>query len=122
MQAQDYHVLFSQYIAVCNKALTKNKDKFPFRQIWQSVQEVNQGDIVDVQIIDDHTTPRFRMKMEQNQITEANCARQNKCCGGCIKRLWHVQTSYLQHVVENSDSYIDNPAMINWEWLQPDMK
>ena len=33
-----------------------------------------------------------------------------------------IQCSYLQEVVDNADDYINNPAMLNWDLLNGNIK
>ena len=119
MQPMDYRILFSQYLAICNQAIQENQGKFPFHQIWSAIDK-SKTETIDVQIIDDYSIPHFRMKFTDNHLTESGCARGSGCCGGCTKKRWQVAASYLNDVVDNPERYIRNPAMINWEWLQPD--
>jgi hypothetical protein len=118
MDEKDYSHLMTEYLSICNKALEKNSDKFPYKQILQSIQSKDKGETVEVHIIDDYFTPHFRIKIDQDHVKISNCAGKDGCCRACIKRQWHIQSSYLQDVIDHPDTYINNPALMNWDWLQ----
>ncbi len=119
-QPLDYNVIFAQYISVCNKALEKNADKFPFKQILSSVRARDKGEIIDVEILGNDQAAYFRLRIDADKIRAVPVCK-NKlsgtCCGGCRNRQWQTQVSYLLDVIQNEELYINNPALINWEWL-----
>jgi len=112
--------LFLDYIAVCNKALEANKDKFPFSQILAAAKI--QPDFVPthVRIIDDMVEPHFQLRLTNDHI---ECQKNCETCGGLCDQnaqKWQVKTSYLKHVIDHADDYIQNPAMLDWEWIKND--
>jgi hypothetical protein len=52
------------------------------------------------------------------QPVAAPCSKPDGCCGGCAQGVWVVSAQYLQQVVADPETYINNPAKIDWEWLQ----
>ena len=34
--AQEYDLVFQQYLEICNRAIEQNKSKFPYTEIWGS--------------------------------------------------------------------------------------
>lgn len=119
--------LFQQYLSVCNEALKKNKDKFPFKQIiaaatlqegvpmLHSDKVPHAKDEIEVCIVNDEPEPSFTIRLEHDQIvSECCCAKKGQECD----KKWKIPKSYMLDVINNPDEYIDNPAKINWEWLQ----
>jgi hypothetical protein len=116
----DYNLLFSDYISVCNQALASSAEKFPFKQILSSVHDRSKGEIVDVEIIDGQFSSYFRLRIDTGGVRAVPVCQkkyEGQCCGGCRNRVWQVQSSYLQYVIHHSDEYIQNPALLDWEWL-----
>lgn len=114
-QGMDNYQLFQRYLEVCNQALEMNKDKFPFKQILLPLKSANPAKAVEVSIIDDHPVDRYTLTVNGEKLVGeiakpcANCG-----CGGA----WRIQKSYLEDVIAHPEDYINNPAKIDWEWLQ----
>lgn len=118
----DIDDLFQKYIDVCNHALERNGDIFPFGAILSAVRGAEMGVMTQVQIIDDLHNFEYRLTLGAGgiQIIKNAChGSGNQCCGACnkYKNIWCVKTSYLQDVVSHPEEYISNPATIDWEWL-----
>jgi hypothetical protein len=109
--------LFKKYIEVCNAALAANKNRFPFKQILDAAQKEYNDKKIEVMIVDDHPRPSYIMEMSGHNIT----SRPHDACQNCnCDGQWSVTRSYLENVLKNPDSYIKNPAKLNWEWLHPE--
>lgn len=112
--------LFRRYITICNESLDKNKDKFPFNHILKAVQTSDIDPSSHVRIVDDMGNKEFGITLENNNVKLDKNTCGNKC-GSCLNRcrehMWIVKTSYLNEVISHRDFYIENPALLNWEWL-----
>ena len=113
MSTTTYDDLLVQYLDVCNVALERNKDRFPFKQILGAAQQAETGRLIELQISGDERAS-YVMQIEQGQII----AKPHSDCGECsCDRKWNVESSYLEEVAGNPQIYIENPAKINWEWM-----
>jgi hypothetical protein len=107
--------LLEQYITICNEALQKNKDRFPFKEILNAARENGDKKFVDISVVDDNPEAEFVIHMDGSQIR----AEDHESCERCnCSQKWKIRKSYLLDVVSNPDIYIENPAKIDWEWLQ----
>ncbi|MCS5597843.1 MAG: hypothetical protein NZ828_11385 [Alphaproteobacteria bacterium] len=104
--------LFVQYLDVCNRAIDANKHRFPFKQIMESVRDVQTHKNVEVIILDDHPPVSCVICFDDNQKITTQPA-----IGVRGLQKWRVSKAYLENVINNPDEYIQNPAKIDWEWL-----
>lgn len=112
MLNSDYAI--KSYVNICNKALSLNKDRFPFKQILGAAKKSETGKKIEVQIAGDSSIDSYVFSIENNQIIVSPHSSCEKC--DC-DRSWHLEWPYLQEVLKNPDSYIQNPAKINWDWI-----
>lgn len=111
----DTEQLFSRYIDICNQAIQANKDRFPFKQILAAVKDEHSLSDIEVCIIDDKPNAEYTINLDSNKIK----AEKYSSCPNCnCGTQWRITRSYLEDVIENAEEYIDNPAKINWEWMQ----
>lgn len=103
--------LFRQYVEVCNRALEANKDKFPYKQLWDVTQAVMKDETIPVAIYDDQPKATYALRFKDHHI-DADAVEQE-----LEEHPWHLNTSYLEEVVSHPDDYINNPAKIDWDWL-----
>jgi len=104
---------------VCNQALHLNKDRFPFKQILGAACRAENGNMIELHIIDNQKTElnqaaNYTITINQKEII----AKPHSECGECeCIRQWSIEKDYLQQVSDNPQKYINNPAHINWEWM-----
>ena len=110
----DVSDLINQYADVCNQALSLNKDRFPFKQILGAARSAEQGSIIEVAISDTTDSDTFIFHLTENGII----ARPHGECENCTcDRKWSVSKQYLKNVSDDPQTYIQNPAQIDWEWM-----
>lgn len=113
MSTTIYNDLLVQYLDVCNAALERNRDRFPFKQILGAAQRAERGRLIELQIVEDEQSS-YVMQIEQGRVV----AQPHGDCKDCnCVREWNVSKDYLEDVVQNPQIYINNPAKINWEWM-----
>ncbi len=106
--------LFQKYLEVCNRALEANRGRFPFKQILGAAKKQAAPRNVEVCIIDDHPEAAYVIHMDQDRIA----GKLHEACVNCkCDGRWRVRRSYLEEVIKNPQTYIDNPAKIDWEWM-----
>lgn len=112
MHHKDFSQLLSAYIHICNEALTKNKDNFPFNQLWQALKDKCQNRVVNIALIDDKPEPICSLSIAEAgvMICEAQKNTHHQDC--------HIKLSHIKHVLENKEAYIKDPALIDWHWIE----
>jgi len=106
--------LFLRYIDVCNKAIEAHQGEFPYAQLWHSAEESLDGLPIVVAVYDDEPKAAYRLSVNEQHIDTIDIepdAIDNDDA-------WHVRTSYMQKVIENPEEFIENPAKIDWGWMQ----
>lgn len=110
---QDYHALISEYVAICNEALERNKKNFPFQSIWKAIEGKYQNKEVNIALIEDNPKPSCQLTLSGQGIEvsmgESDTEKKNTC---------HMKLSHIRDVVDNKQKYIDNPARIDWHWIE----
>lgn len=108
--------LINRYVDVCNAALWRNRDRFPFKQILGAAQKAESGRLVEtvVEARGQKKQDSFVMTLDKGQIV----VRPHGSCADCgCERRWIVHEDYLQDVIRHPDVYINNPARLDWDWL-----
>lgn len=109
-----YHDLIERYVAVCNQAIEHNRNRFPFKQILNAVQEAEGQPLIEVVIDGCDQNETYVFQMREDKLT----VRPHGDCKNCeCVRSWNAMPSYLEQVTQNPAVYVDNPAMLDWEWI-----
>ena len=110
---EEYERVFERYLDICNQAIERNKDKFPFMEIWRARwKNLGDGNILHCAVYDDRPKIIYTL-----QLTEDMKIRILKKKHVVPKDTWPFKYSYLKHVVDNPGDYIDHPANLDWGWL-----
>ena len=110
---EEYERIFERYLDVCNQAIEKNKDKFPYMEIWKARwKRLGTDNTLECAVYDDR--PKIIYKL---QLTEDMKIKIIEKTHVVPDDAWPFKYSYLKHVVENPQTYIDHPATLDWGWL-----
>ncbi len=110
----DHETLITQYVAICNEALLRNVDQFPFMQILDAAEKSAQGRIVEARVADISCKKSVILSLENKRIE----LKPHESCKDCrCDYRWDIDFGYLQDVIKNPAGYITNPARLNWDWL-----
>ncbi|NVJ98183.1 MAG: hypothetical protein HWE25_08525 [Alphaproteobacteria bacterium] len=104
--------LLDQYLRVCNKVLEKNRGRFPYSQIWQAGEQALSGRVVELAVFDENPIAHCRVTLHANRISSKRMPEDEPAP---MKRL---SAQYVQDVVSHPEKYIENPSLIDWDWLQ----
>lgn len=109
----EYEHLLRQYVAICNRALSVNKDKFPFREIW-AAQWKHHGanNTLRCALYDDRPKLIYDLSLQPNIKIAISLPIETSCID-----VWPFRISYLQDVCAHPDSYIEHPLRLNWRWI-----
>lgn len=108
-----YASLLEQYLEICNRAMQENRDRFPYSQIWQAGEQALSGRAVELAVVDDQPKAQKCVTLHSNQIDgpEPEDMRDDP-------PVMRLSASYLEDVVAHPEKYIENPSLIDWDWLQ----
>ena len=111
---EEYERIFERYLDVCNQAIEKNKDKFPYTEIWGArLQALEEEMKVEAIVYDDRPKAAFMLRLTRDmkiEIVEKKALPPEEA--------WPFTYQYLKRVVDNPKEYIDNPAKLEWGWLK----
>jgi hypothetical protein len=112
---EEYERIFERYLDVCNQSIEKNKDRFPYMEIWKArCKDIGPDSILQCAVYDDRPKIIYTL-----QLTSDMKIRIIKKTAVGTDEAWPFKYSYLKQVVENPQEYIDHPANLDWGWLTP---
>ena len=110
---EEYERVFERYLDICNQAIERNKDKFPFMEIWRARwKNLGDGNILHCAVYDDR--PKIIYTLQLTEDMKIHILKKKHVAP---KDAWPFKYSYLKHVVDNPQDYIDHPANLDWGWL-----
>ena len=113
--AEEYERVFQQYLEICNRSIEQNKTKFPYTEIWGArLKELNDEMNVEAIIYDDRPKAAFVLRLTKDMKIEIMEKKPIPA-----EEPWPFTYQYLKRVVNNPQDYIENPAKLEWGWLQP---
>ena len=112
--AHDYEKVFQQYLEICNRAIEKNKSKFPYTEIWGARFKALEAEAtLHATVYDDRPKVAFKLRLTPDmkiEIVEKKPVPSED--------EWPFTYQYLKRVVDNPQEYIENPARLEWGWLK----
>ena len=103
--------IFKQYLDICNQAIEKHKDEFPYREALGLSKTVLGEKTFDLAIYDDNPRGTFSLKFKDKELIKSGQPANPK-------KAWWVNLSYLKNVVENPKKYIEHPEKLDFDWLR----
>jgi hypothetical protein len=105
--------IFTRYIAVCNQAIDRHRNTFPYRELL-AAREKLLGEYIHVAIYDDNGIPEavFMLHFKDDKLT----FWQDVSSG--MKKSWRLNRSYLRQVVEHPEKYLEHPERLDIDWLK----
>jgi formyltetrahydrofolate synthetase len=111
---EEYERVFEAYLEICNQAIDKNKVKFPYSEIWSTRwKKLGKDNILQCAVYDDRPKVIYSL-----QLTEDMKIKIIKKEHTVAAEAWPFKYTYLKHVVDNPDDYINHPANLDWGWLE----
>jgi hypothetical protein len=110
----NYDALIHEYARACNSALEANKDCYPYMRVVQEIEERLKFHKVRGAVFDqdeNHPEAFFELVIKNRQITA------NPGHAPHARHPWLVSRQYLEEVARQPDIYINNPADLDWRWL-----
>ncbi|MFA4995124.1 MAG: hypothetical protein WC521_07475 [Bdellovibrionales bacterium] len=110
---EEYERIFERYLDVCNQALKKNKDRFPYKEIWAArVKTLGSDNTLQCAVYDDR--PKIIYTLRLSEDMEIKIIKKEPVEQGDV---WPLKYSYMKQVVDNPHEYIEHPANLDWGWL-----
>lgn len=111
------HALFAQYIDVVNRAIARHRQDVPYEQLLAVGDKVMGDRPINVSIAsddadhagDDHTVAFDKQKFEYIERGHSASPRAIN---------WKVTRAHIEHVVEQPEKFIENPALLDLDWLK----
>ena len=113
----DTNALFTQYVNVVNRAIGANEDRFPFKQLLSMGEKILGDKKIGAAVYkDDPDSPHeyFTLTLDNGRLD----ARHGK---EAPDTEWKVKQEHLENVIEDPQTYIDNPAKLDLDWLETRM-
>ena len=109
----EYERLFERYIDVCNQAIERNKDTFPYKEIWRARwKTLGPDDILQIVVYDDKPKIGFTLRLTEDMkikiIEKTHDAPDD---------VWPLHLTFLKHVLEEPEGYIEHPARLDWGYF-----
>ncbi len=108
---EDVDKLFHRYLGICNKAIKKHKDEFPYQTALNLGKTIAGDRPIDLAIYDDEPKASFSLRLQNKELVEQGKPED-------VKKAWRVNLSYLRKVVEHPDDYIEHPEKLDLDWLK----
>jgi len=112
--AQEYEKIFQEYLEICNQAIEKNKDKFPYTEIWGARMKLMEKETkIEAIVYDDRPKLSCMLRLTKDmkiEIVEKKTIPPEEA--------WPFTYQYLKRVVDHPKEYIENPAKLEWGWLK----
>ncbi len=113
-----YRDILLRYVDVCNKVMSANRQRFPYRQIWSAGEHALSGRSVVLALHDDGTLARCVVAMGEASISVEMVNPSQSPCQCQQLTVYPVKLGYVLEVITEPDRYIADPSLINWDWLQ----
>ncbi len=111
--SKEYEHIFQQYLTICNQAIEQNKSKFPYTEIWGArFKKLETEATLNAIVYDDRPKLAFTLRLTPDMKIEIV----NKSVPSADE--WPFTYQYLKRVVDNPQTYIENPAKLEWGWLK----
>ena len=110
---EEYERVFERYLDICNQAIEKNKDRFPYMEIWRARwKKLGADNLLHCTVYDDR--PKIVYTLLLTEDMKIKIVKKPPVAPDDV---WPFAYSYLKHVVEHPQDYIEHPANLDWGWL-----
>lgn len=112
--AEEYEQVFQQYLEICNQAIEQNKNKFPYTEIWGERMKLVEDEMkIEAIVYDDRPKIAYMLRLTKDMKIEIVEKKPTP-----PQEAWPFTYQYLKRVVDNPQEYIENPARLEWGWLE----
>jgi hypothetical protein len=113
--------LFSEYLAVVNRAIAQNRDRVPYKQLFAGGKKLLGDRTIEAVVYDDSTTlARFTIGLADDRIEIME--RDHGTREHAPTWEWKVSEKHLENVVADPQPYIESPLRLDLDWLETRIK
>ena len=116
MKVSETTGLFTDALATMNAVIDANEDTMPYRLFFDASKKMDMELTMGVAIYKndpDTLHDYYTIRYEGNRFELIDHGKQDG-----IDICWKVSEDYLQKLAENPETYINNPAKMDWDWLK----
>ena len=116
MKVTETTSLFTDALLTMNAAIEANEDKLPYKLFFDASQKLDVDLTMGVAVYkDDPDTPHdyYTIGFHQNRLELIAHGKEKG-----IDIVWKVSEDYLEKLDADPQRYIDNPALMDWDWLK----
>ena len=113
MRACEYTELLKRYVELCEEIVSSSSSPSPFYAVWNAYKKRLGNHEVPIQVMVYDDTPCAKATMK---LADGDLSIPSESCD--CNAQWRVKASYLKKVLDNPDYYKENPAQMDWSWLQ----
>ena len=113
--AAHYDGLFQEYLRICNEALAVNKGCVPYYCVMEEIENRLNSHAIQVAIYDKdklHPEASYDLIIQDHKLTAKPPHKKPQ-----VKCPWLISRQHLEDVTAHPQVYINNPAKLDWEWL-----
>ncbi len=102
--------MIQQFVGICNQAISRHYDEFPYRQVIEVLQK--KGLNHQLRVFEDITRSSCEVRWDRDhiEVEEAGC--------GCNCPIYHLSKRHVEHVLAAPDVYINDPSLMDLGWLK----
>ena len=116
MKVTEETTLFTQALSTMNKAIAANQSKPVYKQMLEASEKLADGLTVGVAVYkDDPSTPHdyYTVRFENARLELLDHGKRDD-----MDLTWKVSQEYIENLANDPDRYINNPALMDWDWLR----
>ena len=115
MQQLETNALFTQYLNVVNRSMGENRDKMPYKLMFNATNKLLEDDRIGVAVYkSDAKNPHdwFTITLHDGSFEIVDHGKKDP------KVTWKVKQDHLQNVVEHPDEFVKHPMKLDLDWLR----
>lgn len=126
MQRASVERLFSDYVAIINRAIAQNRDRVPYKQLVVGGEKLLGGRKICAIICNgtDEERGSYTLELRGGRL---HIVDGEEPCDGCDTAAgqgrptyleWRVNRAHLENVVSDPEPYVQSPIKLDLDWLK----
>lgn len=106
---------FLQYLNICNMALIRHKDTFPYKQFLEIGETTLGGKNIGIVVLSEDSETvigQYTIRLSGGTFDVVAHEKEDS------EFDWTVKENYLKKIVDSPNDYITHPEKLEWEWLK----
>jgi hypothetical protein len=113
--------LLLKYVDLCNQVMESNCHRYPFAQIWREIERKLNNVPLAVTLFEDDewVCASYALMFADGKLKAWRwCDILHDDMNKGVK----LSCEYLEHVLQYPEKYVQKPALLDWQWLLPEMQ